>query len=40
MIVALLIGSILNLVVGFIAGKFHERIEWNKLIHRWQIRRP
>lgn len=27
-------------VVAFIVGKYHERIQWNKLIKLGKIRRP
>lgn len=27
-------------VVGFIVGKYHERLQWNKLIKLGKIRRP
>lgn len=32
--------SILTFTVGFILGKYHERINWNKLIRKGVIPRP
>jgi hypothetical protein len=34
------IACVVNLLAGFIMGKFHERIEWNKKIQSGAIPAP
>lgn len=39
-VTGMLIYGIGNLVLGFFMGKYHERMEWNKLIEAGKIPRP
>jgi len=32
--------SVIGMVAGFIAGKYHERIEWNKKVLNGSIQLP
>jgi len=32
--------AIVNLIIGIVIGKFHERWEWNKLIEAGKIKPP
>ena len=40
MIALIPLGISVGIAVGFIMGKYHERIEWNKLIQAGKLPKP
>ena len=37
---AIVVIAVMHAVIGFVFGKYHERVEWNKLIKRGMLPKP